>query len=323
VAALLAAGWWLGKRSAIAPPVKYQQITFRTGDIGNARFAPDGSIVYDAAWYGSEPQVYIVRPNQPGSQELGIKNAALLAVSKPGELALRLKSIYLGGYARSGTLARVPLSGGSPREILDHVQEADWAADGQSMAIIRFVPAPVHWRLEYPIGKVLLDSINWISLPKISPDGKWIAFSDHGNPDGDDRGAVAVIGPDGHEKIVSSGWAAIEGIKWSPTGNEIWFTSSSSGSAQNLRGVTLKGSLREIASVPGGMWLEDLRDGVALIQRNQQRIAIRALPPGEKSERELGWLGWSILGDMTPDGKRILFTEEADGGGPKLLRLCP
>ena len=105
-----------------------------------------------------------------------------------------------GGYARSGTLARVPLSGGTPREVLDNVGDADWSANGESMAVVRYVPENNHWRLEYPIGKVLLDSINWISHPKISPDGKWIAFADHENPDGDDEGSVAVIGADGNGK---------------------------------------------------------------------------------------------------------------------------
>jgi Tol biopolymer transport system component len=47
---------------------------------------------------------------------------------------------------------------------------------------------------------VLLDSINWISHPKISPDGKWIAFADHENPGGDDEGSLAVIGPMARKK---------------------------------------------------------------------------------------------------------------------------
>ena len=68
------------------------------------------------------------------------------------------------------------------------------------MAIVRYVPENGHWRLEYPIGKVLLDSIDWISHPKISPDGKWVAFADHENPGGDDEGSVAVIGADGDGK---------------------------------------------------------------------------------------------------------------------------
>src|SRR5450759_4662725 len=150
-------GWWTGKASARAPQAEYQQITFRTGSIGNARFTPDGSIVYSASWEGGENQLYMSRTDDPGSRELGLKDAELLAISKGGELAIRLNTVNHGGYARSGTLARVPLSGGTPREVLDNVGDADFSANGDSMAIVRYVPENNHWRLEYPIGKVLLD----------------------------------------------------------------------------------------------------------------------------------------------------------------------
>jgi eukaryotic-like serine/threonine-protein kinase len=315
-AAMVALGWWLGRGSRTVPTPEYKQITFRTGSIDTARFTPDGSIVYSASWEGGDEQLYMARTQDTGSRELGIKNADLLSISKSGELAIRLNTVFFGGYARAGTLARVPLSGGTPREVLDNVQDADWAADGENLAVIRFVPESSHWRLEYPVGKVLFDSINWISHPKLSHDGKWVAFSDHENTGGDDQGSVAVIGPDGHEKKLSSGWSSIEGIVWSPAGDEIWFTASDSGSADNLRGVTLAGNLRTIANVPGGMWLQDLRDGVALMVTNQMRLGIRGLPPGGKEERELGWLGWSYLRDLSEDGKKVLFEEEADGGGP-------
>ena len=184
--------------------------------------------------------------------------------------------------------------------------------------MVRRLPENGHWRLEYPVGKVLFDSINWISNPKISPDGKWVAFADHATPDGDDHGSVAVISADGsnNNKKLSSGWASLEGILWSPTGDEIWFTSSASGSANNLRAVTLSGKSRTITNVPGGMWIEDLRNGVLLAVTQQTRIGIRGTAPGGKEERELGWFGWSELSDISPDGHKILFDEEGDGGGP-------
>ncbi len=314
--ALVGLGWWLGRGTGAVPPAEYQQITFRTGSIGNARFTPDGGIVYSASWESSDPQLYLARTDDSGSRELGLKNAELLSISKNGELAVRLNTLFLGGYARSGTLARLPLSGGAPREVLTNVQDADWAQDGENMAVVRYVPENSHWRLEYPVGKVLFDSINWISHPKIAPDGKRVAFSDHENPGGDDEGSVAFIDTDGREKKLSSGWSSVEGIIWSPAGNEIWFTASNSGSAENLRGVSLSGKLRTIANVPGGIWLQDMRNGVALMATHQQRIGIRGTPGAGKEERELGWLGWSLLRDISRDGSKILFEEEADGGGP-------
>ena len=315
---MLALGWWLGRGSGRAPQAEYKQITFRTGSMGNARFTPDGSIVYSASWDGGEDQLYLSRTDDPGARELGLKDAELLSISKSGELAIRLNTVRYGGYSRSGTLARLPLSGGTPREVLENVQDADWSANGDSMAVVRYVPENSHWRLEYPIGKVLFDSIGWISDPKISPDGNRVAFADHENQGGDDEGSVAVIGADGKdkEKKLSSGWESLEGIVWSPAGDEIWFTSSDSGSALNPRAVTLSGKLRTITNVPGGVWLEDMRNGTALMVRHQERIGIRGLGPGEKEERELGWFGWSLPRDISQDGRKVLFEEEGNGGGP-------
>ncbi len=313
---LVAAGLLVGQRLARTEPPTYQQITFRLGSVGNARFTPDGSIVYSAAWDREPAQLYMARSDNPGARELGLKDAEILSVSKSGELAVRLNTVNLGGYARYGTLARVPISGGSPRAVLEFVQEVDWAPNGDDFAVVRYVPENAHWRLEYPVGKVLYDGTGWVSHPKISPDGKSMAFADHQNPGGDDEGAVALIGPDGKEKILSSGWVALQGIVWSPDGSEIWFTASKAGSDWQLHGVTPSGKLRTISTAPGGMMLEDWHDGKALVVVRQVRNSIRGLAPGEKQERELGWFGWSLLRDMTPDGKLIAFEEESQGGGP-------
>jgi len=315
--AMLALGWWLGKSSASGPPAEYQQITFRTGSIGNARFTPDGSIVYSGTFDGGERELYLARTDENGARELGIKKAELLSVSKTGELAIRLNTKTLGGYSRSGTMARVPLSGGTPREVLENVQDADWAADGETMAIVRYVPESSHWRLEYPVGHVLVDSINWISNPKISPNGKSVAFSHHDNTAGDDEGSIAVVDAQGKEKILASGYVTVEGVQWSPHGDdEIWFSAARTGSSADLRGVTLSGKERIITNVPGGMWLQDLRNELVLTVSHRERVGIRGLGPGAKEEVELGWFGWSNERDLSPDGRKVLFEEEGNGGGP-------
>jgi Tol biopolymer transport system component len=315
-AALLATGWWIGNRSSASAAPEYQQITFRTGQITHARFAPDGTIVYNASWEGEKNQLYLARSDDNGSHPLNVSDAELLSVSKNGELAIRLSTLSMGGYARIGTLARLPLSGGTPREVLENVGDADWSAEGDKMAVTVFVPQTRHWRLEFPVGKVLFDSINWISNPRISPDGKYVAIADHENPNGDDQGSVAVIDMNGKEKKLSSGWTSVEGIIWSPSADEVWFSASNSGASDNLRAATLGGKVRTIANVPGGMWVEDIRDGIVLVVSQQQRIGISGVQPGGKQEHELGWLGWSTDLSISPDGKKVLFTEEADGGGP-------
>ena len=79
---MLGLGWWLGKAGTHAPMPEYQQITFRTGSMGNARFTPDGSVVYSASWDGGENQLYMSRTDDPGARELGLKDAELLSISQ-------------------------------------------------------------------------------------------------------------------------------------------------------------------------------------------------------------------------------------------------
>jgi serine/threonine protein kinase len=314
-AAMLGLGWWLGHSKPQASP-EYRQFTFRAGFMGNARFAPDGSVIYNAIWEGGDMQLYTAPVDALGERELPFKDAELLSISSKGELAIRLNTTIRGGYAQSGTLARVNSSGGTPRPILEDVQDADWSADGEKLAIVRLVPETGHWRLEYPIGTVLVDSINWISSPRISADGKWIAFLDHENAIGDDRGSVAVVGMDGKEKKLSSGWNSAEGVVWSPSGSEIWFSASNVGAENNLYAVSLGGKRRTLASVPGGLWVQDIRNGRVLAIAQRLRLNARGMPPGGKAEVELGWLGWTFVRDISRDGKQILFEEEAEGGGP-------
>jgi eukaryotic-like serine/threonine-protein kinase len=317
-AAMVGVGWWIGRGSVHPTMAQYQAISFGSGSVGNARFTPDGSVVYSASWDGEPTQLYIARAGEYGSRALGVKDAELLAVSKSGELAVRLNSSVLYGWAYVGTLARVPMAGGAARELLDQVEDADWAADGENMAVVRYMPSSRQWRLEYPIGRVLIEGPNWISHPKISPDGEWIAFADHQNATGDDQGSVAVIGtgPNEKEKILSAGWASLEGLVWSPHGDEVWFTGVITGGANNPYAVTLSGKERPITNVPGGMWVEDVRNGTTLAVMHRRKIGIRGMGPDGKEERELGWYSWSVLSDITPDGRKIVFAETADGGGP-------
>ena len=60
-------------------------------------------------------------------------------MSSAGDMAVLLNSRQVRSYIHVGTLARVPLSGGGPREILNNVQWADWSPDGREIAIVRDV----------------------------------------------------------------------------------------------------------------------------------------------------------------------------------------
>src|SRR5262249_42888721 len=159
--------------------------------ISSARFSTDGeTVVYSATWDGRPSELFTTRAGSTESRALGVTSAEILAVSSSDEMALLLEPHYTIGWMRSGTLARAPLSGGAPRQVLDDVQDAAWSPDGRALAVVHAVGG--RYRLEYPPGKVLYETQTWIDQPRFSRDGRLIAFLDH-LALGDDRGRVAVV----------------------------------------------------------------------------------------------------------------------------------
>jgi len=314
----LALGLLAGKRlwgSAAASAPLYHEITFRRGEIRSARFAPDGqTILYSAAWQGNPVEIFSARQGTVESRSLGLGRAELLAVSSAGEMALALESHPVGTWVNVGTLARAPLAGGAPRPILENVEWADWSPDGNSLAVVRNVGG--RDRLEFPIGKVLYEtSGGWVSYPRVSPKGDFVAFIDHANQ-GDDGGSVAVVDMSGKKRKLTRDWYGTQGLAWSADGQEIWFTASELGLDHYLSAVSLSGKERSVTRVPGTLFVFDIwRDGRVLLARAGRRREMMSLYQGESKERDLSWLDYSYPADISPDGKTVLFDEEGVGGG--------
>jgi eukaryotic-like serine/threonine-protein kinase len=293
------------------PPV-YRQLTFRRGSIRAARFAPDGqTILYSAAWQGNPSDVFTARPEAPESRSLGLSHTQLMSISSTAEMAVLLNSKAVGPWVTMGTLARAPLAGGAPREVLDSVQWADWSPDGTSFAVVRDYGGMN--RLEYPIGKPLYQTGGWIGHPRVSPKGDLIAFADH-PLQGDDSGALAVVDMGGKKKVLSDQWFTIQGLAWSPDGKEIWFTASDSGTDRTLYATTLDGKMRTIARLPGALMLYDIaKDGRVLLVRASWRREVVGFGSDSK-QHELSWLDYTYPSDLSADGKTLLFDEEGGGG---------
>ena len=294
----------------------YHPLSFRRGIVHSARFAPDGkTVIYSAAWEGKPIDLFTTRPESPQSQEIEPKGAEVLAISASGEMLLALHSTPRDAFLYSGTLARVPLVGGAPREILNDVEWADWSPDGTNVAIVHEVEG--RKRLEFPLGKVLYQADGWIGNPRVGPDGKIVAFVDHPQH-GDDGGAVAVVDLAGKKTTLSAGWDSIQGLAWAPDGSEIWFSATRTGGDRSLYATDLAGKVRLLARVPGELTILDVgKEGNVLLTRGNDRAGIIGLAPGETKEKDLSWLDWSVPGSLSSDGRKILFQEAGEGGGPK------
>ena len=314
LAAGLAVGWGIahGFTRKIPPAPSFKRLTFRQGQLGNARFAPDGrTILYGAVWEGGsqDMQLYFTRPESPESRHFEIPGADILSISSSGELAILLNDTV---FSQGGTLARLPMAGGVARSLLENVPygSADWAPDGKELAVVHDVEGKS--RLEFPIGRVILEADS-IQGPRFSPKGDRIAFWEFG-----ETISVSAIDKDGKRKMqLSSGWSTGTGVPcWTPDGEEIWFTAAQQGQPDALWAVDRSGQRRLVTRVPGTLELDDIaRDGRVLVAHHATLRSLLGRTPNEPKERDLSWLDSSSPSDLSKDGKTLILTERGEGSG--------
>lgn len=307
----------LGGRRAVAP--SFRRLTFRRGLIRSARMAPDGqTLLFGALWDDGPCRVHTVRLDGPESRALDLPDANVLAISRSGELAITLGA-QRDGIITYGTLARVPLSGGAPRELAVDVKFADWSPDGSELAIVRRVDGID--RLEYPMGTVLVapkaGEHTGLGFARVAPDGRHVAFVEYLTP-GSLMGRIAIVDRSGTVTRLTEDFLNVHGLTW--RGTEIWFTA---GDEQPLfravRAIAADGrSSRGITRAPTNLTLWDaLPDGRLALAQTDDRAVMVMRRDGESRDRDLSWLDASWVEDISRDGRQILFTESGQGGGPR------
>jgi Tol biopolymer transport system component len=208
-----------------------------------------------------------------------------------------------------GTLARVPLSGGAPRELREAVQDADWTPDGESLALVRILSSS-DWSVEYPEGKTLSDEHISVSGLRLSPDGSRVVISEGALPWWDPK--LVLLDRSGGRKTLADD--QVSGLAWSRSGEEVWFTSPEPGGATNLRAVRPSGKSRLVYRSAGSMALHDVSAGgdllVSLLSR-QSSVICRG--PDASTETNLAWHDASEVTDISPDGRTVLIQDAETG----------
>ena len=326
LAAMFSLGRFLERAGSSQPT--YRQLTFRGAGIGTARFAPDGqTIVFSSQTEGKAPELFSMRLDSPEARSLGLPPAHVLSISQSGQMAIlllkpfalspRIGHLYEQAIARDprlfdGLLAQASLSGGAPRELLDDVVFADWAPDGQSLAVIRRVGN--RRRVESPIGKVVFDGeeelLNHLCF---STRGDRLAFKDW------DR----LLVPEGArmaDLVSARGDQPLE-MSWSDRGDQVFFTEANPGTTF-LKGVPPGGPSRIVASLPSDLILYDIvPGGRMLLGRHIETYGIRGAFPGESQPRNLSHFDRSEAIGLSADAGTVLFTDAAqDGAGTLFLR---
>ena len=244
-------GALVARRAAVPATVpSYQRLTFRRGMIRTARFGPDfKTVYYGALWDGDVCRVHSVRPESPESTAMSLPPAAPLAVSSAGALALALGT-HQRGIMTYGTLARVPITGGAPRQLQEHVKYADWSPDGQALAIVR--RAGEGDQLEFPAGTVISrpdTPSGGFGFPRISPRGDAVAVFELASASGLE-GRVVIVDRAGTRRATSATYFNVFGLAWKE--EEVWFTAADDLplSRNAIHAMNASGVVRIVARVP-------------------------------------------------------------------------
>jgi DNA-binding winged helix-turn-helix (wHTH) protein len=301
----------IGRTSVRPLSPSFQRLTFRRGLVEAARFGSDGQVFYTAAWDGAPLEFFSTEHGAADTRALGLTESRLIAAVGP-ELMVRRMA---GG--RRHVLARVPATGGPPRDVAENVNAADWSRDASMMVAVRDGRSGPE--LEFPLGQVRAGAVQApvVTWLRLSPRLDRVAFLEHPVA-GDDRGAVVTVDDQGRRAMLSQGWASLEGLGWSRDGSEVWFTGTRLGADNALHAVDLQGRERVVYRGPGRLVLHDVGpDGRVLLSRNTVRLEVRLGSERGGDERDQSWFDLPFLADIAADGRGVLFGESGDVGGPR------
>jgi dipeptidyl aminopeptidase/acylaminoacyl peptidase len=197
--------------------------------------------------------------------------------------------------------------GGTPRELLDDVREADWFPDGSALAIVHEVSGKD--RLEYPMGHTLYESPGYLSDVRVAPRGDAVALFE--NPyRWDDRGSVIVVDREGRRRVLSQGYDGLEGLAWSPDAHSVRFSGGVRGLVNQIREAEPGGRARLVLPSAGSLTIAgrgEQRARLVTGDDQQDRLFVRA--PGATADRDLSWLDASQEPLLSADGRVMAFTD--------------
>jgi predicted Ser/Thr protein kinase len=314
--AVLAAAWagWLVGRGTIGPEPRFRRLTFRHGVVSRALFAPNSNaILYTASWEGQPARTYLMLPDASGPERsLDAEPQLPMAYSDDGSEVLVLLGTSRPRTIVAGTLAWWPALGGKPRRVLEGAGWADWAKRGRFFVGVRDTGAQRVLELRDEAGTVrreLFQTGGGLSFPRISPDERHVAFFHHTSLLGR-SGEVQVVAIDGSGgEVLSPRYDQCLGLDWHPRTNEVWYSASPTTLSSSTLWAARRGKKpRVVYALPDSFILQSLSaDGErCLLVSNADRISMTVRQAGSPP-RDLSWLRWTFVADLSPDGRSVLF----------------
>jgi len=308
---LLAAGaalhLWIAPHVTPTPPV-YRQIAYGRGTVTAARFSGDGqTIAYSAAWEGGPPAVYTHRLDAADAPPRKMVDGRLVAMAG-GEMAV---------LSSDGTLARVPLAGGPPREIANGIAAADWGGDDDFVAV-RWAEGSA--QLEWPLGRVIYRAAGASGLfePRLSREQDSVAFLEAKQLPF--LASVVQIDRSGSALPLGSTGLLARGIAWSPDGREIWFNGGGHEWAGDVRAVAPGAGERIVARAPGSLRLFDTHPtGAMLAARESYHAEAWGQLAGDTAPHNLTWSQETWVPAIGRDGRSFLIQHMSSLDGTTYL----
>jgi hypothetical protein len=170
--------------------------------------------------------------------------------------------------------------------------------------------------VESPLGKVIYESNHSLGYLRISPRGDAVGFGEFLTSDGD-AGWVIAVDRSGKELIRSVLYVSLEGLAWPPSGDELWVgATETEGWADAVHALGLNGKRRILLRLPGIVRLHDIsRDGRILLAKESWRSGIQFRGPSDTKERDLSWLDYAVVRDISGDGAVVSFDDWGSAAG--------
>ncbi len=155
---------------------------------------------------------------------------------------------------------------------------------------------------------MLYETSGYISDPRVSPDGKRVAFADH-QWWLDDRGWIKLVEEDGPVTTLSQEFATVQGATWTRDGSQIVFSASEEGTELVPMSVSVREALvQPFLGVSNSTTVLDL-DGQErlLVLSSIETYGVVAHPAGSAEDVDLTWIDlcWN---PVVVDNERIAFS---------------
>jgi serine/threonine protein kinase len=213
------------------------------------------------------------------TRDLGLPSgSAPVSISVSGELA----------FLRNHILYRTPLANPAPRGVMENVFHAAWSSDGRALMVLRTVGGK--HRIEFPIGSVLYETSNRISLVCLSRTHNRVAFIER-TPE---RGfELTALESPGRKRIFFSlgkgrGLYNYGNPFWSVDEREVWASPFEGGDHSAIEAYDDAGRRRVVVRLPGWVHPLGISDaGTVLLTVVSEESRVRIAEPGSGKEKDI------------------------------------